>query len=208
MPPDFLLECTACGTEAVWDTDAVPPVGLPEVGHPVLWFCETCGRQTRHTIVDLYVLIDKLHREICVATELDRETVDRVMTQVYRHRQAASDEMPSVCLDAAQKVEDVPEAALDAPPRVHRGMSRRCVRLEGGKRLSGADRSARGGIRPGRPGKHARGEGNAPHPAGDPGPGSGWSGLTSCCASRWARSRGWPRRCRPAAAARSSAPGR
>ncbi len=58
MPPDFLLECTACGTQAVWDTEAVPPVGLPEVGHPALWFCETCGRQMRHTIVDLYVLID------------------------------------------------------------------------------------------------------------------------------------------------------
>jgi hypothetical protein len=111
MSPDFLLECTTCGGEAIWDTEAVPPVGLPEVGHPVLWFCETCGREARHTIVDLYVLIDKLHREICVATELDRETVDRVMAQVYRHRQAASEAMPTVRLDAAQEVEDVADAA-------------------------------------------------------------------------------------------------
>jgi hypothetical protein len=111
MPPDFILECTACGSEAVWDTDAVPPVGRPEVGHPVLWFCQTCGRQVRHTIVDLYVLIDKLHHEICVATELDRPTVDRVIAQVYRHRQAASEEMLTVRLDAAQEVEDVADAA-------------------------------------------------------------------------------------------------
>ncbi|MEK7204402.1 MAG: hypothetical protein AAB254_02730, partial [candidate division NC10 bacterium] len=59
MPPDFLLECTACGSQAVWDTDAVPPVGLPEVRHPVLWFCQTCGREVRHTIVDLYVLVEE-----------------------------------------------------------------------------------------------------------------------------------------------------
>lgn len=111
MPPDFLLECTACGSQAVWDTDAVPPVGLPEVGHPVLWFCQACGREMRHTIVDLYVLIDKLHREICVATELDRPTVDRVMSHAYHHRRAASGEEPTVRLDAAQEVEDVAEAA-------------------------------------------------------------------------------------------------
>lgn len=111
MTPDFLLECAACGAEAVWDTDAIPPVGFPEVGHPVLWFCETCGREMRHTIVDLYVFIDKLHREICVAAELDRQTVDQVMAQVYRHREAASAEMLTVHLDAAQEGEDVAEAA-------------------------------------------------------------------------------------------------
>ncbi len=111
MPPDFLLECTACGSQTVWDTDGVPPVGLPEVGHPVLWFCETCGREVRHTIGGLYVLIHKLHHEICVATELDRKTVDRVMTQVYRHRRVACEEMFALRLAAAQEVEDVAGAA-------------------------------------------------------------------------------------------------
>jgi hypothetical protein len=110
MPPDFLLVCTACESEAVWDTDAVPPVGRPEVGHPVLWFCETCGRETRHTIMDLYVIVDKLHHEICVATELDRATVDRVMAAVYRHRQRASEEAPTARLDPAEEVEEVAEA--------------------------------------------------------------------------------------------------
>ena len=111
MPPDFLLECTACGGEAVWDTDAVPPVGCPEVGHPVLWFCEACREEVRHTILDLYVMIDKLHHEICLATELDRATVDRVMAAVYRHRQRASEEAPTARLDPAQEVEEVAEAA-------------------------------------------------------------------------------------------------
>ena len=111
MPPDFLLQCTACGSQAVWDTDAVPPVGLPEVGHPVLWFCQTCGRELRHTIVDLYVLIDKLHHEICVATELDLQTVERVMAQVYRQRRVACEEMLTLRLDAAQEVENVAGAA-------------------------------------------------------------------------------------------------
>ena len=111
MSPDFLLECAACGSEAVWDTDAVPPVGLPGVGHPVLWFCETCGQEMRHTIMDLYVFIDKLHHEICVVAELDRQTVDQVMAQVYRHREVASEELPTAHLDAAQEVENVAEAA-------------------------------------------------------------------------------------------------
>lgn len=111
MPSDFLLECTACGGETVWDTDALPPMGAPEVGHPVLWFCDTCGREARHTIVDLFVMTDKLHREICVATELDRATVDRVMAMVYRHRQRVSEEEPLVPLDPAREVEEVAEAA-------------------------------------------------------------------------------------------------
>ena len=111
MPPDYLLQCTACEQEAVWDTEAVPPVGLPEVGHPVLWHCEVCGREMRHTIVDLYVITDKLHHEICLTTELDRATVDRVMNTAYRHRQKASEESPTVLLDPAQEVEDVAEAA-------------------------------------------------------------------------------------------------
>jgi len=111
MPPDFLLECTACGSEAVWDTDAVPPVGCPEVGHPVLWFCQACGEESRHTIVDLYVVIDKLHHEICLATELDRSTVDRVMAEVYRHRQRESEEAPTARLDPAREVEEIAEGA-------------------------------------------------------------------------------------------------
>lgn len=111
MPPDFLLECTTCGGETVWDTDAVPPVGSPEVGHPVLWFCERCGREMRHTIVDLYVILEKLHHEICIATELDRATVDRVMGEVYRYRQRASEEAPTAPLDPAQEAEEVAEAA-------------------------------------------------------------------------------------------------
>ena len=120
MPPDFLLECTACRREAVWDTEAVPPVGVPEVGHPVLWFCQTCGRDMRHTIVDLYVIIDKLHHHICLHTELDRATVDRVMDEVYRHRQTASEEALTASLDSAQEVEDVAEMAGVSPDIVER----------------------------------------------------------------------------------------
>jgi len=117
MPPDFLLECTVCGGEAIWDTDAVPPVGLPEMGHPVLWYCEACAGERRHRIVDLYVIIDKLHHEICVATELDRATVDRVMAAVYRHRRLASEEAPTGRLDPAEEVEEVAEA-VDVSPGV------------------------------------------------------------------------------------------
>jgi hypothetical protein len=92
-------------------------VGVPEVGHPVLWPCERCGREMRHTIVDLYVIIDKLHHEICVVTELDRATVDRVMAEAYRHRQRASEEAPATRLDPAQEVEEIAEA-LGVSPEV------------------------------------------------------------------------------------------
>jgi hypothetical protein len=109
MPPDFLLECTACGSEAVWDTDALPPVGCPEVGHPILWFCQACGAEIRHTIVDLYVVIDKLHHEICLATELDRSTVDRIMAEMYRHRRRESEGAPAARLDPAQEAGAVAE---------------------------------------------------------------------------------------------------
>jgi len=85
MPPDFLLACTACGTEAVWDTEAVPPVGDPEIGHPVVWFCATCGAQMRHRIAGQVVIPEKLHHDICVATEQERATVDRVLEEVRRH---------------------------------------------------------------------------------------------------------------------------
>jgi rubrerythrin len=111
MTPDFLLECSACGSEAVWDTDSIPPVGLPEVGHPVLWFCPSCGQEMRHTIVDLYVILTKLHHEICVISELDRDTVERVMAEVYRCRRQAADGSPTRFLDPAEEVEEVAEAA-------------------------------------------------------------------------------------------------
>ncbi len=111
MPPDYLLQCTTCGGEAVWDTDAVPPVGQPEIGHPVLWTCETCGAERRHTIVDLFVITEKLHHEICLATEVDRPTVERIMTAMYRHRLYASEEQPLARLDPAEEVEEVAEAA-------------------------------------------------------------------------------------------------
>jgi hypothetical protein len=110
MPPDFLLECMVCGDEAVWDTDSIPPVGQPEVGHPVLWFCQDCRRETRHTITDLYVIEPKLHHDICLASELDRDTVNRVMTEMCRHRRRASEESPTTPLDPAQEVEEVAEA--------------------------------------------------------------------------------------------------
>lgn len=104
----------------MWDTDAVPPVGRPEVGHPVLWFCQSCGREIRHTIVDLYVVIDKLHHEICLATELDRSIVDRVVAEMYRHRRRESEEVPAARLDPAQEVEDVAEAVGVLPDVVER----------------------------------------------------------------------------------------
>ena len=110
MPPDFLLECTVCGGGVVWDTDAAPPVGYPEVGHPVLWFCQSCGVEMRHTIVDRYVVIDKLHHEICLATERDRATVDRVMAETSRRRRRESGAAPTVRLDPAQEAEEVAEA--------------------------------------------------------------------------------------------------
>lgn len=111
MPPDFLLQCTRCGSEAVWDTEEVPPVGAPDVGEPVLWFCQRCGREMRHAILDLYVLTDKLHHEISLVTELDRATVDRVMGEVYRQRRLGSCEHPAAKMDPATEVEQVAEAS-------------------------------------------------------------------------------------------------
>lgn len=86
MPPDFLLRCSACGAEAVWDTEAIPPVGLPAPGHPVLWRCQVCGEERRHVIEDSVLVPEKLHHEICIATELDRDTVVRVMAELARRR--------------------------------------------------------------------------------------------------------------------------
>lgn len=89
MLPDFLLRCTGCGREAVWDTEAFPPVGAPEIGHPVLWRCNACGGERRHTVAQLCIIRDKLHREICLATEIDRSTVERVMAALCRYRKDA-----------------------------------------------------------------------------------------------------------------------
>ncbi len=111
MPPDFLLVCDGCEGEAIWDTEALPPVGQPEVGQPVLWYCQTCGRDMRHRITDLYVITDKLHHDLCVATEFDRSTVERVMAAVYRYRQEASEASPAACLSPAEEVEEVAGAA-------------------------------------------------------------------------------------------------
>ena len=112
MPPDFLLVCTGCEGEAIWDTEVLPPVGQPEVGQPVLWYCETCGRDMRHFIADLYVITEKLHHDLCVATEIDRATVDRVMAAAYRYRLEASETSPDACLNPADEVEEVAEAAV------------------------------------------------------------------------------------------------
>lgn len=107
MPPDFLLRCMTCDAEAIWDTEAIPPVGLPAPGHPVLWRCETCGDERRHVIVDSIVIADKLHHEICVATELDRRTVDRVMDELNRVRRDQPEGPASEALDVPFEVEVV-----------------------------------------------------------------------------------------------------
>jgi hypothetical protein len=65
----------------------------------------------RHTIVDLYVMTDKLHHEISLATELDRATVDRVMAEVYQKRQGEIEEAPTAPLDPAREAEEVAEGA-------------------------------------------------------------------------------------------------
>ncbi len=86
MPPDFLLRCTGCGGEAVWDTEATPPVGAPEIGHPVLWRCDTCGGEQRHIVEQLCIIVAKLHHDICLETEIARPTVERVMAELCRYR--------------------------------------------------------------------------------------------------------------------------
>jgi hypothetical protein len=74
----------------------------------------------RHRIVDLYVMIEKLHHEICMAAELERSMVDRVMAEVYRHRQRESEEVPTVRRDSAREVEQVAEAVGVSPDVVER----------------------------------------------------------------------------------------
>jgi hypothetical protein len=111
MPPDFLLTCTACGTEAVWDTEAVPPVGDPEVGHPVVWFCATCQAEMKHRIAGEVVITDKLHHDICVATELERATVDRVLEEVRRRHAGLEPSLAGRLANEAEVVDAIAEAA-------------------------------------------------------------------------------------------------
>lgn len=107
MPPDFLLRCTGCGGEAVWDTEAVPPVGAPEIGHPVMWKCDTCGGEQRHLVERLCIITDKLHHEICLATEIDRRTVERVMGELCRYRKDTHAADVEKRLRTAEELEDV-----------------------------------------------------------------------------------------------------
>ena len=107
MPPDFLLRCTGCGREAVWDTEAIPPVGAPKIGHPVLWRCETCGGEQRHIVAELCIIHEKLHHEICLTTEIDRCTVDRVMAELCRYRKDTCEAGIEKRSRAADEVEDV-----------------------------------------------------------------------------------------------------
>jgi hypothetical protein len=100
MPPDFLLRCLNCGAEAVWDTEALPPVGRPCIGHPVLWPCAVCGEVRRHLIEDCFVVTDKLHHEICVAVEVDRSTVVLVMAELSRCRRQADPDPPEAAAAA------------------------------------------------------------------------------------------------------------
>ncbi len=110
MPPDFVVRCTGCGREAVWDTEAVPPVGVPEIGHPVLWRCEDCGSEQRHIVQDLVVIADKLHHEISLATEIDRRTVDRVMGEMSRYRQRTHATIPTGEPESPEEIEVVAAA--------------------------------------------------------------------------------------------------
>ena len=109
MLPDFLLRCLACGSESVWDTEACPPVGTPEIGHPVLWQCKACGGEQCHIIESLFLVLDKLHHEICLATEIDRRTVDRIMAEVYRCRRQPDCATPWTRADHGLEMEAVAE---------------------------------------------------------------------------------------------------
>ncbi len=111
MPPDFLLVCTVCGSEAVWDTEALPPAGVPEVGHPVRWRCAACRIETRHQISGEVVLTDKLHHDISVATEVERPTVDRVMAEVRRRHAELPVGRAGRLTEAAGELESIAAAA-------------------------------------------------------------------------------------------------
>jgi hypothetical protein len=82
-------------------------VGVPEIGHPVLWQCETCGGERRHTVQRVVVITGKLHHDICVATEIDRRTVDCVMAELRRYRMRTHDGAPEKRPGSIDDVEDV-----------------------------------------------------------------------------------------------------
>ncbi|HTU01769.1 MAG TPA: hypothetical protein VMG58_08125 [Candidatus Sulfotelmatobacter sp.] len=118
MPPDLLLQCSVCGAETVWDTEALPPVGLPEVGDPVRWFCSDCGLEVRHHVLREVLIPDKLHHDICIATEQDRATVDRVMAEVARRRELpgasrSGEDIGDACRVPADTVRAILAAATD-----------------------------------------------------------------------------------------------
>ncbi|HTX52819.1 MAG TPA: hypothetical protein VMD08_05385 [Candidatus Baltobacteraceae bacterium] len=107
--PDFVLVCSVCGSEALWDTDQLPPAGTPEVGHPVLWPCPTCGSERRHRIQDVCLIAEKLRHAVSIATEIDRQTVDRVFAAAERFRQSADDSRGG--MGAAEELAAVASAA-------------------------------------------------------------------------------------------------
>ena len=109
MPPDLLLQCSICGAETVWDTETLPPVGRPEVGDPVRWFCAACGLEVRHAVLREVLIPEKLHHEICLTTEVDRATVNRVMAEVARRRAGSGIAGSSEALGEAC---DVPAATV------------------------------------------------------------------------------------------------
>ena len=112
--PDFVLVCSVCGTEAVWDTEQLPPAGTPEVGHPVLWPCNTCGTDQRHRITDICLNTDKLRHAVSMATEIDRRTVDRVLGAAeYFRRSHASGGGTAEELRAVAKAAGVPAEVAD-----------------------------------------------------------------------------------------------
>ncbi len=89
--PDFLLRCSVCGSEVLWDTDQLPPAGTPQLGDPVLWFCVACHDERRHLIVAVAVQSQKLRQAVSVATEIDGPTVERVMAAADRIREVEGD---------------------------------------------------------------------------------------------------------------------
>jgi hypothetical protein len=82
-------------------------VGVPEIGHPVLWRCETCGGEQRHIVQGFFLITEKLQHEICVATEIDRRTVECVMAELCRYRTGARDGAAEERPGSIEEVEDV-----------------------------------------------------------------------------------------------------
>jgi hypothetical protein len=85
-------------------------VGEPEIGHPVLWQCDECGGERRHVVRGHAIVADKLRHEICLATETDRPTVDRVMAELTRYRQRTHDRTTGGPPQSREGIEDVAAA--------------------------------------------------------------------------------------------------